>query len=107
LLTGTTGRYSKVHHRGFDHNLTLTATTAVNQLSARVDYLDGSCEKPHRVLSKVEWRPGELLLRVEFIVTNLPFVPAQVRTFYNRHGTAERDIKRASSLSSGPGRRSE
>ena len=33
-------------------------------------------------------RPGELFPRVGFLVTNLPFEPAQVFHFYNQHARA-------------------
>ena len=56
-------------------------------------YQAGSWEKPRRVLAKVEWHPGELLPRVGFLVTNLPFEPEQVFAFYNQRGTAEQHIK--------------
>ena len=38
-------------------------------------------------------RPGELFPRVGFLVTNLPFEPAQVFHFYNQRGTAKQYIK--------------
>jgi hypothetical protein len=57
------------------------------------EYQAGSWKKPRRVLSKVEWHPGELFPRVGFLVTNLPFEPEQVFAFYNQRGTAEQHIK--------------
>jgi hypothetical protein len=41
----------------------------------------------------VEWRQGELLPRVGFIVTNLSYPPKGIVRFYNGRGTAEQWIK--------------
>jgi len=45
------------------------------------------------VVAKVGWHPGELFLRVGFIVTNLTRRPKHVVAFYNQRGTAEQHIK--------------
>jgi hypothetical protein len=65
----------------------------VRRVYGDFEYQAGSWEKPRRVLAKVEWHPGELLPRVGFLVTNLPFEPEQVFAFYNQRGTAEQHIK--------------
>jgi len=57
------------------------------------EYQAASWDKSRRVISKVEWRPGELFPRVGFVVTNLPMEPDWVIRFYNRRGTAEQHIK--------------
>ena len=44
-------------------------------------------------MAKVEWRPGELVPRVGFIVTNLSRPTKRVVAFYNHRGTAEQHIK--------------
>jgi hypothetical protein len=48
---------------------------------------------PRRVIAKVEWHRGELLPRVEFIVTNLGMRAENVVHFYNQRGTTEQWIK--------------
>ena len=48
---------------------------------------------PRRVVAKVEWHPGELYLRVGFIVTNLSRPVERVVAFYNKRGTGEQWIK--------------
>ncbi len=65
----------------------------VRRVYGDFEYQAGSWEKPRRVLAKVEWHPDELLPRVGFLVTNLPFEPEQVFAFYNQRGTAEQHIK--------------
>lgn len=57
------------------------------------EYQAGSWEKPRRRLAKVEWHPGELLPRIGFVITNLPFNPEEVFAFYNQRGTAEQHIE--------------
>jgi hypothetical protein len=49
--------------------------------------------KPRRVVTKVEWHPGELHPRVGFIVTNLARPAERVVAFYDQRGTAEPWIK--------------
>jgi hypothetical protein len=44
-----------------------------------------SWSKPHRVIAKVEWHPGELYPRV----TNMSRRVERVVAFYNKRGTAE------------------
>jgi hypothetical protein len=56
-------------------------------------YQAQSWKKPRRVVSKVEWHPGELYPRVGFIVTNLAPPAERVVVFYNQRGTAEPWIK--------------
>lgn len=53
----------------------------------------GSWSKPRRVVAKVEWHPGELYLRVGFIVTNMTRPAEWVVVFYKQRGTAEQHIK--------------
>ena len=45
------------------------------------------------MVAKVEWHPGELFPRVEFIVTNLSRPAERVTMFYNGRGTAEQYFK--------------
>jgi len=61
---------------------------------ASFSYQAASWNKPRRVIAKVEWHPGELYPRVDFIVTNMSR-PAErvVVAFYNKRGTAEQWIK--------------
>ena len=56
-------------------------------------YQAGSWVKPRRVVSKVEFHPGELFPRVGFIVTNRSLPNERVPAFYNGRGTAEQHIK--------------
>jgi len=65
----------------------------VRRVYGDFDYQAGSWEKSRRVLTKVEWHPGELFPRTGFLVTNLPLDPEEVFTFYNQRGTAEQHIK--------------
>jgi hypothetical protein len=60
---------------------------------ARFTYRAQSWSKPRRVVTKVEWHPGELYPRVGFIVTNLARPAEHVVAFYNQRGTAEQRIK--------------
>ena len=46
-----------------------------------------------RVVTKVEWHPGELVPHVGYIVTNLSRPAERVVAFYNHRGTAEQYIK--------------
>ena len=50
-------------------------------------------DHPRRVVTKIEWRRGELFPRVGFIVTNLTWRSKRVVRFYNGRGTAEQWIK--------------
>jgi len=45
--------------------------------------------RARRVVSKVEWHVEQLFLRVNFIVTNLPWRTDRVVRFYNKRGMAE------------------
>jgi hypothetical protein len=56
---------------------------------ANFTYQAGSWTKPHRVIAKVEWHPGELYPRVGFIVTNTARPPENVVAFYNKRGICE------------------
>ena len=60
---------------------------------ASFSYQARSWKKPRRVVTKVEWHPGELYPRVGFIVTNLARSAERVVAFYNQRGTAEQWIK--------------
>ncbi|PTN01129.1 DDE family transposase [Rhodovulum imhoffii] len=57
------------------------------------EYQATSWSKARRVIAKVEWHPGDLFPRVEFVVTNLPMDPDWVIRVYNQRGTAEQHIK--------------
>jgi hypothetical protein len=57
------------------------------------NYRAATWNKDRRVISKVEWHPGELFPRVGFIVTNLKYNPKAIVHFYNHRGTAEQWIK--------------
>jgi Transposase DDE domain group 1 len=65
----------------------------VRRYYASFTYQAQSWTKPHRVVTKVEWHPGELYPRVGFIVTNLARSAKRVVGFYNQRGTAEQWIK--------------
>jgi len=56
-------------------------------------YRAKSWSKARRVVSKVEFHPGELFPRVGFIVTNRSLPNERVLAFYNGRGTAEQHIK--------------
>ena len=56
---------------------------------ANFTYQAGTWTRPRRVVAKVEWRPGELYLRLGFIVTNMARPPEDVVAFYNKRGTCE------------------
>ena len=56
-------------------------------------YQAASWSHLRRVVAKVEWHPGELFPRVEFIVTNLRLASKNVVGFYNQRGTCEQWIK--------------
>ena len=56
-------------------------------------YQAGSWVKPRRVVSRVEFHPGELFPRVGFIVTNRSLPNERVPAFYNGRGTAGQHIK--------------
>lgn len=56
-------------------------------------YRAKSWTKPRRIVSKVEFHPGELFPRVGFIVTNRSLPNERVLAFYNGRGTAEQHIK--------------
>ena len=65
----------------------------VRRYHASFSYQAGTWGKPRRVVSKIEWHPGELYPRVGFIVTNLGRPAERVIAFYNQRGTAEQWIK--------------
>ena len=65
----------------------------VRRYHASFSYQAGTWDKPRRVVSKIEWHPGELYPRVGFIVTNLSRPAERVIAFYNQRGTAEQWIK--------------
>jgi len=56
-------------------------------------YQAASWKSSRRVIAKVEWREGELIPRIGFIVTNMTSSPEAVVHFYNRRGTCEQDIR--------------
>ena len=61
-----------------------------------VRYQAESWATARRVVAKVEHHVGELFPRVGFILTNLPLQNRAVVRFYNKRGTAEPWIKKAS-----------
>jgi hypothetical protein len=65
----------------------------VRRYYASFRYQAQSWKKPRRVVTKVEWHPGELYPRVGFIITNLARPAERVVAFYNQRGTAEQWIK--------------
>ena len=65
----------------------------VRRSFASFSYQAQSWNKSRRVVTKVEWHPGELYPRVGFIVTNLARPAARVVAFYNQRGTCEQFIK--------------
>jgi hypothetical protein len=65
----------------------------VRRYYASFRYQAGSWSKPRRVVAKVEWHPGELCLRVGFIVTNLARPAERIVAFYNHRGTCEQWVK--------------
>ena len=65
----------------------------VRRYYASFAYQAGSWKKPRRVVAKVEWHPGELCPRVDFIVTNLARPAERIVAFYNHRGTCEQYIK--------------
>jgi hypothetical protein len=65
----------------------------VRRCYASFRYQAQSWSRARRVIAKVEWHPGELYLRVGFIVTNLRRSARRVVAFYNGPGTAEQYIK--------------
>ena len=67
--------------------------TKVKRFFEGFEYQAASWDKPRRMVAKIEWHPGELFLRVGFIVTNMPMDPDWIVRFYNQRGTAEQHIK--------------
>lgn len=65
----------------------------VRRYYASFSYRAASWDRPRRVVTKVEWHPGELYPRVGFLVTNLSRSSERVVVFYNGRGTAEQWIK--------------
>jgi hypothetical protein len=65
----------------------------VRRAYANFTYQAGSWSKPRRIVSKVEWHPGELYPRIGFIVTNMARRAENVVGFYNKRGTCEQYIK--------------
>ena len=57
-------------------------------------YRAKSWSKPRRIVTKVEFHPGELFPTVGFIVTNRSLPNERVLAFYNDRGTAEQHIKK-------------
>lgn len=67
--------------------------TKVKRYDEDVHYQAASWDRPRRVISKIEWHPGELFSKVGFIATNMPMDLDWVVRFYNQRGTAEQNIK--------------
>ena len=68
-------------------------TYHVHRLYNGLAYKAGYWDKPRRILSKIEWHPGQLFPHGGFLVTNLPSEPVRIFAFYNQRGTAEQHIK--------------
>jgi len=56
-------------------------------------YQAKSWDKARRVISKIEYHPGELFPRIGFIITSLNWLDKKVVKFYNKRGTCEQWIK--------------
>ena len=67
--------------------------TEVKRFHEVFQYQAACWDKVRRVITRIEWHPGELFRRVGFIVTNLPMEPDWVVRFYNQRCTAEQCIK--------------
>jgi hypothetical protein len=65
----------------------------VRRYYANFSYRAQSWKFARRVVAKVEWHPGELYLRVGFIVTNRSRRAENVVVFCSVRGTAEEGIK--------------
>ena len=65
----------------------------MRRFHANFSYQAGTWTKPRRVIAKVEWHPGELYPRVDFIVTNMSRPAERVVAFYNKRGACEQWIK--------------
>ena len=68
------------------------------QNGVQIKYVDmkyqaKSWDKPRRVISKIEWHPGELFPRCYFIVTNSRLPAFSVVKVYNGRGDVENRIK--------------
>jgi hypothetical protein len=61
----------------------------VRRYYANFSYQAQSWTKVRRLVANVEWHPGELYPRVDFIVTNVTRPAKRVVAFYNKRGTAE------------------
>jgi hypothetical protein len=78
----------------------------VRRSYANFTYQARSWTKPRRVVAKVEWHPGELYLRVGFIVTNMARPAENVVAFLTSAARASNGSKRArAAQSNGRGRR--
>ena len=56
-------------------------------------YQATSWNKARRIVTKIEYPPGEIFPRVGFIVTNLRWQDKKIVKFYNKRGTCEQWIK--------------
>jgi hypothetical protein len=65
----------------------------VRRYYSRFSYRAGSWNKPRRVVTKVEWHPGELYPRVGFIVTNLARPAERIVAFYNHRLQPPRHLR--------------
>jgi hypothetical protein len=65
----------------------------VRRYVASFSYRAQSWNKSRHVVAKVEWHPGELYPRVDFIVANLARSAEGTVAFYNQRGTCEQYIK--------------
>jgi hypothetical protein len=75
----------------------------IRRYYASFTYQAQSWTKPRRVVTKVEWHPGELCPRVGFIVTNLARPVERVVAFYNQRARWSSGLRRARARSNGPG----
>src|SRR5262245_23023844 len=66
----------------------------VRRYYANFSYQAGSWTKLRRVIAKVERHPGELVLRVGFIVTNMSRPAERIAALYNKRGTCEQWVRK-------------
>lgn len=66
--------------------------TKVKRFFEDFHYQAASWDKERRVITKIEWHPGELLPPITFIVTNPPMGPDWVVRVYIQRGTSEQHI---------------
>ena len=92
LVSARAGQSHRGRLRPFGRRARKTVNgTATKYLAAGnrdiADYRAKSWSKPRRVVAKIQFHPGELLSRVDFIVTNRSLPNGRMLTFYNDRGT--------------------